>query len=253
MTEIAQPRSSRPHGRLPTPGNRGESGYHLERKAPEGKVRVFIAAENRLLREALARVIRRRAGNALAGLNSCTFEPETLVKTRTNVLLIASRGSLEEDCTVIARAYACVPEMSIVLIGMARNGEEFLRCVRAGISGYLLRDASAEEVLDAVQTVHDGECVCPGSLCRVLFRSVEAQAAHEENTGRSDAEITRRQRQLIPLIAQGLTNKEIASQLSVSEYTIKNHIYRMMRKTGARSRLAVAQFRGPDAAAPSSL
>jgi DNA-binding NarL/FixJ family response regulator len=58
----------------------------------------------------------------------------------------------------------------MVLIGMTKNDSEFLQCLRAGISGYLLREASAEDVLEGVRAVEAGEAVCPGALCSVLFR-----------------------------------------------------------------------------------
>jgi DNA-binding NarL/FixJ family response regulator len=153
------------------------------------RVRVFIAAENRLLREALARVIAKCDSNEVAGLSCCGFDAETLVKTESCVLLIASRGNLDEDCAAISRARAHVADLGIVLIGMAKDAEEFLRCIRAGIDGYLLRDASAQEVLEAVRAVHGGDSVCPRSLCSVLFRYVESGAPAANKTCRKRLEI----------------------------------------------------------------
>ena len=215
---------------------------HTQETNPGRRVRVFIAAENRLLREALARVIVKCASNEVAGIGSCTLDANTLEEKEASVLLIASRGNLDEDCALIVRARARIADLRILLIGMARDAEEFLRCVCAGISGYLLRDASAEEVLDAVRAVYAGEAVCPRSLCCALFRYVESQRPATRSISEKQVEITGRQQQLIPLIAQGLTNKEIAGKLSLSEFTVKNHIYRMMRKTGAKSRRDVAQL-----------
>ena len=205
------------------------------------RARVFIVAENRLLREALSRVITKSHENCVAGLSGSTIEPDSLLAARPSALLIASRGNFEEDCAAMASARSQVAELRILLIGMARDEEEFLRYVRAGIDGYLLRDASAQEVLEAVRAAHTGESVCPQCLCAALFRDVRARALTGDATREQSLRITRRQRQLIPLIARGLSNKEIAQQLCLSEFTIKNHIYRMMRKSGARSRLAVAQ------------
>jgi DNA-binding NarL/FixJ family response regulator len=205
------------------------------------RVRVFIVAENRLLREALSRVITKCHENCVAGLSGSTIEPGSLLAKRPSVLLIASRGNFEEDCAAITGARSQIPDLRILLIGMARDEEEFVRYVRAGIDGYLLRDASAQEVLEAVRSVHNQEAVCPRCFCAALFREVKARVTSEAARG-NELRITRRQQQLIPLIAQGLTNKEIAQQLSLSEFTVKNHIYRMMRKSGARSRLAVAQL-----------
>jgi DNA-binding NarL/FixJ family response regulator len=112
--------------------------------------------------------------------------------------------------------------------------------VRAGVSGYLLRDASSEEVLRGIRAVHAGEAACPGALCSVLFRYLEREAALMPCASpRRRLGLTRREQQLIPFIAQGLTNKEIANHLSLSEQTVKNHLYRMKHKVGAEHRLDI--------------
>jgi len=114
--------------------------------------------------------------------------------------------------------------------------------VRAGISGYLLRDASSEEVPEAVRAVQAGEAVCPGTLCSALFRYFESETASLPCvSARYRLGLTRREQQLIPLVAQGLTNKEIANHFSLSEQTVKNHLYRMKHKIGAADRLDIVQ------------
>jgi DNA-binding NarL/FixJ family response regulator len=145
--------------------------------------------------------------------------------------------------SAIQQVRAAAPAVRILLIGMAKDEREFLQCVRAGISGYLLRDASAGEVLQGVQAVHAGEAVCPGALCAALFRYFESDTASLPcASGRRRLGLSRRELQLIPLIAQGLTNKEIANHFSLSEQTVKNHLYRMKHKIGAEDRLEMVQL-----------
>ena len=119
----------------------------------------------------LSRPLNRHKLPPLKSLRPCLLR----FQSNRGVLLIASRGNLEEDCAAIARARASGPELRILLIGMAKDAEEFLRCIRAGIDGYLLRDASAQEVLEAVRAVHGGDSVCPRSLCSVLFDYVASR------------------------------------------------------------------------------
>jgi two-component system response regulator NreC len=128
---------------------------------------------------------------------------------------------------------------------MANDYGEFLQCVRAGIRGYLLRDASVDELLDAIRAMQAGKAVCPGELCVVLFRYFEGDASElpcaavQRRLG-----LSRREQQLIPLIAKGFSNKEIANHFCLSEQTIKNHLYRMKHKVGASDRLGIVhQFR----------
>ncbi len=214
------------------------------RKTPAENIRVFVAAENRLLREALARVlIKGGCIEVIATDSAAPFHTDSLLDARPDILLLTSRGSLQEDLSAIQQVRAAAPAIRILLIGMAKNEREFLQCVRAGISGYLLRDASAGEVLQGVQAVHAGGAVCPGALCAALFRYFESDTASLPcASGRRRLGLSRRELQLIPLIAQGLTNKEIANHFSLSEQTVKNHLYRMKHKIGAEDRLEMVQL-----------
>ena len=214
------------------------------RKTPAENIRVFVAAENRLLREALARVlIKGGCVEVIATDSAAPFHTDALLDARPDILLLTSRGSLQEDLSAIQQVRAAAPAVRILLIGMAKDEREFLQCVRAGISGYLLRDASAGEVLQGVQAVHAGEAVCPGTLCAALFRYFESDTASLPCvSGRRRLGLSRRELQLIPLIAQGLTNKEIANHFSLSEQTVKNHLYRMKHKIGAEDRLEMVQL-----------
>jgi DNA-binding NarL/FixJ family response regulator len=213
-------------------------------KAVGEKIRVFVAAENRLLREALARVLCKGGCVEVSATDSAApFHTDALMDSNPDILLLTSRGSLEEDLAAIQAVRVAAPTVRILLIGMAKDEREFLQCVRAGISGYLLRDASATEVLQGVQAVSNGEAVCPGSLCAALFRYFESDAASLPcGSGRRRLGLSRRELQLIPLIAQGLTNKEIANHFSLSEQTVKNHLYRMKHKIGAEDRLEIVQL-----------
>jgi DNA-binding NarL/FixJ family response regulator len=214
------------------------------RKISGEKIRVFVAAENRLLREALARVLTKGAGIEVIATNSAApFHTDALLNVRPDILLLSSRGSLEEDLSAIQEVRTAAPAVRILIIGMAKDEREFLQCVRAGISGYLLRDASASEVLQGVQAVAAGEAVCPGALCAFLFRYFESDATGLPCTSsKRRMGLSRRELQLIPLIAQGLTNKEIANHFSLSEQTVKNHLYRMKHKIGAEDRLEMVQL-----------
>jgi DNA-binding NarL/FixJ family response regulator len=105
-------------------------------------------------------------------------------------------------------------------------------------------DASAIELVSAVRTVARGGAVCPPRLCKRLFAVVAQQLGAPVAQGRRVGKrLTRREAQLVPMIDHGLTNKEIAAQLNLSEQTIKNHIHRILRKVGAENRLCVARIR----------
>jgi DNA-binding NarL/FixJ family response regulator len=133
--------------------------------------------------------------------------------------------------------------LGVVLIGMEEDESQFLQAVRAGISAYLLNDASASDVVSAVRAAARGEAICPPKLCLALFHVVAQQSRQAPPAVKPKhlPGLTIRQQQLISLVAQGLTNKEIAFRLNLSEYTIKNHIHRIMKQVEAASRSEAVQ------------
>ena len=205
------------------------------------KPSVFLVAGNRLLREALAKLLNRRGDFDVCGVSPCV--PDTITSfdaSCADVLILDSVTAKLSDCAFISKIVAQVPVMKVVLIDMDDNREVFLECVRAGAMGYVLKEASAAEVVSAVQAVAQGQAVCPSHLCVHLFRAFSRQwTAVPSARIKIEFGLTRRQQQIVPLIAQGLTNKEIASHLHLSEQTIKNHVHGLMRRVGADDRLQV--------------
>jgi DNA-binding NarL/FixJ family response regulator len=141
---------------------------------------------------------------------------------------------------VLSLIKTAAPNIKILSLGMENDQGTFLRCVQAGIAGYLLKEASASEVASAVRTVAEDGAVCPPRLCGALFRDI-ASSKLPLSMGPSKFGLTRREQQLARLIGQDLSNKEIASQLNLSEQTVKNHIHRMLRKLGVSDRMGALE------------
>jgi len=217
-------------------------------------VQVFILAENRLLREALTRILSKKSDIRVVGASA--FSPDVVAQISgagPDVLLSDSAAVALSDLRLISEVRAAIPGLKVVMIGMEADPETFLRAVRDGIVGFVLKDASAMEVAAAVRSVANHEAVCPPSLCMALFERVASQNQNAHPASfviRHNMGLTRREQQLVQMISHGLTNKEIASQLNLSEQTVKNHIHRMLRKLGAADRLgAVELCRMPGAVA----
>jgi len=214
------------------------------RHSTQEKVGIYLVATNRLLREALTRVLRTRGGFRIAG--SCVPETttvEAVLASGADVVLVDDSGAARSDLTLVRKLVQSAPSLRVVLIGMPEEEQAFLDSVHAGAVGYVLHDASAEDVVASVRAVLEGEAICPPRLIVALFRYVARQWNRVPNVRvRMELGLTRREQQLVPLIAQGKTNKEIACELNLSEQTIKNHIHRMLRRVGASDRLEVVEL-----------
>jgi two-component system, NarL family, nitrate/nitrite response regulator NarL len=200
-------------------------------------IRVFLLLENRLLRESLARHFRNRPDLLVVGQSGhAEATPRRVLDSRCDVLVIDSLQTAWLPVNITLESADDV-RFRTVVIAMDSNEEQFLAAVRSGVTGYLLQDASAADVVAAVRAVFRGEAVCPPQLCSTLFGFV-AQTAREmplQNLA-SRPDLTLRQQQLVSLVAKGLTNKEIASQLNLSEFTVRNHIHRILKLVDAGSR-----------------
>jgi DNA-binding NarL/FixJ family response regulator len=201
---------------------------------------VFIVAENRLLRESLARLLRKRSDLSVVGEGAYSDSTShTVVTAQTHLLLLDSLTS-DHESDLICDLRESAAQVRIVLFGMDDDAELFLRAVRLGVNGYLLKNASASELVDTLRSVAQGEAVCPSKFCKVLFQAISSEvnqrAAIAEQRADARFELTQRQRQLMSLVAMGMSNKEIAANLNLSEFTVKNHIYRVMKQVDAQTR-----------------
>jgi two-component system nitrate/nitrite response regulator NarL len=209
-------------------------------------LKLFLLVENRLLREALAGIVRKQPDFCVVGVDRYMPSIEKqFVESGCDILVADHASATIFPSTFVADSLSLVPGMKIVLLGMEEDPEIFLQAVRAGISGYLLGDASAEETLTAVRRVAQGEAVCPPRLCLHLFQFVAREALKGSLVLNqrvcAKLGLTPRQQQLVAFLARGLTNKEIAANLNLSEFTVKNHVHRIMRQLNAESRYAAVQ------------
>lgn len=201
-------------------------------------IRLYVVAENRLLRETLVRLFRKRNEINVVGDTGCSgLSVDDVASAGSDMLLLDCFNTKYVPDDWLGELHDSLPEIKIVLFGMDEDPDVFLRAVRRGISGYVLKNASAADLLDAVRTVAQGEVACPPTLCKVLFKSLaDGDTQSKDERAAPQFELTQRQRQLMSLVEMGLSNKEIAANLNLSEFTVKNHIYRIMKQVDAQDR-----------------
>ena len=204
------------------------------------KTRVHVFAENALLRERLLRSLESEqdfdaiSENILEDAGERKFASNTFAAS-SETLVMCSCGVVFEDLRRVRQARKKTPGLKVLPVGT-----DFLQYVREGINGFRPAEASAGELVAAVRSVCNGKAVCGSAQCEILFRYFEKEGeAFPSAAMHRDLGFTRREQQMVPLLTRGLTNKEIANHFSLSERTVKNHLYRMKRKIGARGRLEI--------------
>jgi DNA-binding NarL/FixJ family response regulator len=150
---------------------------------------------------------------------------------------------LEATERIVARATPETPAPKVIVLTTFDLDEYVLAAIRAGASGFLLKDAPPEEMLAAIRTVHRGDAViAPSSTRRLLEHLVTAlpedeSAAAEHPAHQAVAQLTEREREVLVLMARGRSNTEIGQDLFVAEATVKTHVGRILAKLGARDRV----------------
>lgn len=205
--------------------------------ASASSIRVFLLIEQRLLRGALVRLFRKHSDILVVGQGGqAQLDPRPVFDQQCDVLITDSAELRRLEANIAVESIgpaAC----KTILIGMESGEEQFVAAVRSGVTGYLLQDASSSDVVAAVRAVFRGDAVCPSHLCSTLFR-LAARNAREMplHNSISKPALTLRQQRLVSLVAKGLTNKEIAFHLNLSEFTVRNHIHRILKQVNAGSR-----------------
>jgi DNA-binding NarL/FixJ family response regulator len=202
--------------------------------------RVFILSDNRLFREALTRIFSKKSDiEMVCSRQMDSGAAQHIRECDPDVLVLDSPQFLSSEVCGLAKQGAGA--VKIVMVAMKEDEALFLEAVRQGAYGYVPKDASALDVVNAVRAVAQGEAVCPPRLCKHLFDLV-AQTTSGRSPGHENGSLglTRREEQLIPLIDRGLTNKEIAALLNLSEKTVKNHVHRILQKIGVDSRFSLS-------------
>ena len=212
----------------------------ISNEVPPASLNVYLLAENRLLRETLARLLQKRGGISVVGVSRYTESSVAEICASQCSILLMDSMATTEDMILLGDLFERVPEIKVVLFGMDKDAGLFLKSAYCGVSGYVLKEASASEIIAAVRAVAQGEAAWPPQLCMDLVRHLSHEyrmrAKLRVPPGSTKYCLTARQLELMRLVERGLTNKEIAVNLNLSEFTVKNHIRRVMRTVDADDR-----------------
>ncbi len=165
----------------------------------------------------------------------------TLVKTNVVLLdlILGSRNSLQLVSSLLAKS----PATKIIVMDLGPFQPTLMEYVGAGIAGFVLKDATFDEFLHTIRQVAGGNKVLPPSLTSSLLSSIAENAARKGKGNLfKSVRMSSRERQVVELIAQGLSNKQIASRLNLAVDTIKSHVHNILEKLALHTRLEIASY-----------
>jgi two-component system nitrate/nitrite response regulator NarL len=202
-------------------------------------ISVLVVASIRIYREGLALMIGQRSAFTIAGVAADrTQSLAHLTASRPGVLLVDL--TTPESDGIVRDAERLQPGLPVVALGVGDAEQDVLTCIEAGIAGFVSRDGSFDDLADAIASTARGELQCTPQFAGSLLRRVAALAAARDAAA-SPERLTVRECEIVRLLEQNLSNKEIAVRLGIEVATVKNHVHNLLEKLQLRRRTDVAR------------
>lgn len=256
--EVIKPRPPAPTRPPSRPASQATTQAAAQAPAPAApepapaaaRISLVLIDDNRLLREGLAAMIHRQPGFRVLAASADVEEALRKVRESSPDVVLLDFGLVDHDSlSLTATVHAEVPEAKVIVMGLLAMQEDVADYVRAGASGFIMKDASFEAFFSTIRAVAGGAQILPQALTQSLFSQIARKAgASGKSSAASKARIlesvrlTARERQVIDLLSEGLSNKEIAQRLHIVVHTVKCHVHNVLEKLALHSRLEVAAF-----------
>ena len=204
-------------------------------------ITVAVFDDNRLVRESLTAMLNQLPDMrvvASGGANSTA-----LGEVKPRVLLLDAGLRDEDSLRVAARLKEESPDSKVIVMDLIPVNEEVMDFVNAGVSGFVIKDATFDEFIATIRSVAAGEKVLPPRMTESLFSQIAKLAVGRGRQAvNEDVRMTPREREVVGLIGEGLSNKEIASRLNIATHTVKSHVRNVMEKLALHTRLQIAAY-----------
>ncbi len=207
-------------------------------------IRIFIADDNRLLREGLASMLAQQEDMIVIGAAASGSEAMEQIKTLHPEVALIDIGMPDKDGIEVTQAlHQDSPDVKVIILGMIDLTDEIMACIEAGATGYVLKEGSFDYLVETIRSVHRGESFCSPEVTASLFsRIAELAGARMPKIAKSSIKLTGRELEVVTLIAEGLSNKEIAQRLFIETQTVKNHVHNLLDKLQLHTRLEAVQY-----------
>ncbi|MGA9227003.1 MAG: response regulator transcription factor [Mesobacillus sp.] len=198
-------------------------------------IRLMLVDDHAVLRDGLRNIISvvediEVVGEAVSGDDAL----DQVEKCQPDIILMDINLPVKNGVEVTGILKRKYPHIKILILTMHSHEEYFMSAIREGADGYLLKDAPSEQVIEAIRTVARGESVIHPSMTKKLL------AFHQQKqTEQEDTTLTEREKEVLLCLVEGLSNKEIADRLFISDKTVKIHVSKIFKKLNVKSRSQV--------------
>lgn len=208
------------------------------------KIRLLLVEDDRLIRDRIHSVS--KSHKDILIIAWCGDLKNTLaeIKELKPGVILINLGLLSQSCfSVVQIIKRDLPSAKIIVTGLEKDQEDILKLVQARVNGFVLKKSSPKEIITTIKSVDSGSTILPPLLINQLFAQVvENSMQGNELDPTGDVNMTTRESEVIQFLGDGMTNKEIGSEMQISTYTVKSHIHNIMEKLSLHTRLEIAKY-----------
>ena len=208
------------------------------------KIKILLIEDNRLLRDGISVLLKKQPDmNVVTTVGNGENILGLIAKLKPNIVLLDLGLRNQNSLSIVKLIKKNYNEIKIVVMDLIPLQADVFEFVQAGVSGFMLKDISVTEFLKTIRLVYKGAQVLPPHLTGSLFSQIVDHAINGSKPAALEESVrmTKRERQVIELIADGYTNKEIAQKLHISTYTVKSHVHNILEKLSLHTRVQVAK------------
>lgn len=217
---------------------------------PATTISLVVIEDHRLLREGLCELLRRQSDFRVLTSAADSTALARLTPSALPVVLLLDVGLRDDDSLrICVNVRAQFPTVRVIVMGIAPQRDEIIGFVHAGAVGFIQKDATTDEFAETIRHVAKGESALPRTLTESLFAEIARQTPQlPKQVVDEGTRLTTREREIVALLGEGLSNKEIAVRLHIAIHTVKSHVHNVLEKLALHSRLeVVASSRTPNA------
>jgi len=205
-------------------------------------ISVALIEDNRLVREGMTAMLNQMADVEVVAAGP-SGDPALLRDAKPQVILL-DVGLWDDDSLRVAETVRKEsPESKVIIMDLLPLHEDIVDFVNAGVSGFILKDATLEDLVTTIRSVAEGAHVLPPAMTSSLFSQIAKDAVVRGRAAAMESvRMTTREREVTGLIGEGLSNKEIATRLNIATHTVKSHVRNVMEKLALHTRLQIAAY-----------
>ena len=207
------------------------------------KIKLLIIEDNRLLRDGIIAMLKKQKDIDIIAASGNKTTLSNIKQLKPNIILLDLGLHNRNSLAVVEFVKKNFPNSKVIVMDIAPVPGDINLFMKAGASGFILKDATFNEFLSTIHAVAEGKSIHSPNINDSLFSQIVEHALKGDKTKLKEAiRMTEREREVIGLIGNGLSNKEIAVKLHISTFTVKSHIHNIMEKLTLHTRLEIANY-----------